>query len=496
MWGAPRPLGFNTREGTCIVMYLGFLLLAFAVAAVVVGFLQRSKMKTILAAPFRQTGQALTGADAKGEVSFQGAIQPAQPGQQLIAPCSGQPCLYYEIEVKQEWEKHVQTEDGVKKNTGSDTAFEHKQGSMFWVNDGSGPIAVNATESVDAKLEKAFDEKKSYGWGDISFGGFTAHIHRPSDGEKHATATRCIEKILPANGDVFVLGKVAQNMVTKRDGMLGKLMLAREGRDALIGSTKRNMVIGFAAAGLLLPAGAAMAIFGEAPEAAADTCSAMKDDIPEPCEGRMYDSADVTFTWEVTEEADYKFSAIGTGKDPVMRLWPDVEVKDGGDVLFSMSAPDGDEITGQAHFKPGSYTIAVNDTHYGWAENLQGGAGFTLEIDQVPGTKVDSPAGDADEAEPGDEAADDKPVAANNNKKVTGTTVAAKTPATTKGTTADKADDQPEAKAEDKPEEKTEAKPEEKTEAKTEEKTEPPPETKTETKPAGKPILRLRPKAK
>lgn len=481
-------------EGTCIVMYLGFLLLAFAVAAVVVGFLQRGKMKAILAAPFRQTAQALTGADAKGEVSFQGAIQAAQPGQQLIAPCSGQPCVYYEIEVKQEWEKHVRTEDGVKKNTGSDTALEHKQGSMFWVNDGSGPVAVNATESVDAKLEKAFDEKKSYGWGDISFGGFNAHIHRPSDGEKHATATRCIEKILPANGDVFVLGKVAQNMISKRDGMLGKLMLAREGRDALIGSTKRNMVIGFAAAGLLLPAGGAMAIFGEAPEAAADTCSAMKDDIPEPCEGRMYDSSDVTFTWEVTEEAEYKFSAIGTGKDPVMRLWPDIEVKDGSDVVFTMSAPDGDEITGKAHFKPGTYTIAVNDTHYGWAENLQGGAGFTLEIDQVAGTKVDKPSEEeGDEAEDGAEA-DAKPVAAN-NKKATGTTVAAKTPATnTKGNTT--ADDKAEAKAEEKPEEKPEAKAEEKPEAKTEEKSEPPPETKTESKPASKPILRLRPKGK
>ena len=76
------------------MMYVGFFLLAVAVAAVVIGFLQRGKMKAILAAPFKPTGQALASADGKGQVSFQGQVQPAE---QLVAPCSGQPCLYLSL---------------------------------------------------------------------------------------------------------------------------------------------------------------------------------------------------------------------------------------------------------------------------------------------------------------------------------------------------------------------------------------------------------------
>ena len=467
------------------MMYLGFFLLAVAVAAVVVGFLQRGKMKTILAAPFKPTGQALASADAKGEISFQGQVQPAE---QLIAPCSGQPCLYYEIEIKQEWEKHVQTEDGTKKQTGTDSAHSEKVGSMFYVNDGSGPVAVNAKESVDAKLEQTFDEKKSYGWGDIQFGGYTTHVQRPSDSDKYATGTRCIEKIIPAQGELFVLGKVAGNYVQKRDGMLGKLLLAREGRDGLLGATKRNMVIAFAAAGILVPAGGAMAIFGEAPAAATDNCVAMEDATEAPCEGRVT-SGDVTYEWKVTEEADYKFTAIGTGKDETLRLWPAINVTKDGENVCSLenSGPDG--VKGSCHFTEGTYTIAINDTSEGHAEKLSGGAGFSLEIEQVEGTKVESEeseaVAEAEQEAPGEEA-EGNTVAAKAKPGSVKTTTKKITIKTT-GKTENKAEEKPaEEKVEDKPaEEKTAgAKAEEKTaEAKAEDK---PVEAKKEDKPAAK----------
>jgi len=463
------------------MMYVGFFLLAVAVAAVVIGFLQRGKMKTILAAPFKPTGQALASPDAKGQISFQGQVQPAE---QLVAPCSGQPCLYYEIEIKQEWEKHEQTEDGVKKRTGNDTAHEQKIGSMFYVNDGSGPVAVNAKESVDAKLEKTFDEKKSYGWGDIQFGGYTTHIQRPSDSDKYATGTRCVEKIIPAQGELFVLGKVEGNVVQKRDGMMGKLMLAREGRDGLLGSTKRNMIIAFAAAGILVPAGGAMAIFGEAPASAADNCVAMEDATEAPCEGRVH-SDDVTYGWKVTEEADYKFTAMGTGKDTTMRLWPSINVTKDGETVCSLEESGPDGVNGSCHFAKGDYTIAINDVSDGHAEKLKGGAGFTLEIAQVAGTKVESEepeaVAEADEGaeEEAGETAKGKTVAAKAKPVAGKTTTGTKT--TTK--TEDKADDKAEAKTDDKAEAKTEDKAEDKTaEAKTEDKAEDKPAEKTEEK--------------
>jgi hypothetical protein len=340
---------------------------------------------------------------------------------------------------------------------------------------------VNATEGVDAKLDTSFDEKRNYGWGNLSFGNYHTHINHPSENGKHATGTRCIEKIIPAQGNLFVLGRVENNVVTKRDGLLGRIMLAREGRDGLLGATKRNMVIAFAAAGLMVPGGGAMAIFGDAPTAAADTCVAMENDIEEPCLGRMYDADDVTYEWTVTEEADYAFAAIGTGKDSVMRLWPEVEVRKGSDVVFTMSATDGDEIKGTAHFEPGTYTIAINDTHFGWAENLEGGAGFSLEIDQVEGTqkKTEEAEGEAvaandSEATEGD-ATEGKTTAA---KAVTGSSTKSSSTKTASTKTASaKDEDKTEAKAVDKAEEK----PAEKAEAK------PAEQPAAEEKPAAKP---------
>jgi len=399
------------------MMYLGYLFLLIAVVAAVVGFMQRKKMKTIVAAPFKPTGQVQGGAGPDGLISCQGAVQVTQP---LAAPVSGKPCLYYEIEIKQEWEQHVQTEDGMKKKTGKDSAHSQKGGSMFNVDDGSGPVQVDAQEKVDAKLEKSHTEKKSYGYGDITFGNYQVHINRPSDSDKHAVATHCTEKILPADGNMFVVGKLTGDTITKRDGMLGKIMLSAQGRDALMGATKRNMMIGFIAAGLLFPIGGAMAAFGEAPEAAPNTCVGMTDGLDAPCIGRSYNADDVVFEWTVTTEADYAFNSVGTGRSTTMRIWPDVTVRDASGPVFHMSASGGAPVEGQSHFGPGTYQIHVNDTHYGWDENLEGGAGFSLMITQVPGTAAPAPAADTDggaaDAQPADDMADEGAPADDGNK--------------------------------------------------------------------------------
>ncbi len=382
------------------MMYVGFFVLVLALVASVFGFLQLRKMKAINSAPKKRTGELRSNPAAAGMVACEGAIRAESP---LVAPCSGRACLYYEVEIKQEWEKHVQTENGSKTQKGKDTAHTDRTGSVFLLDDGLGATQVDARENVDSKLEKSFEEKKSYGWGDITFGNYTTHVNRPSDGDKHAIATYCVEKIVPAEGSMFVVGEYDGNVVKRKSSLGGKLILAREGMAALVGATKRNMIIGFAAAGLLLPVGGAMAIFGDAPEAPADTCASMQDDIEEACLGRLYGADDVTYAWTVTEAGDYRFDAVGTGTDPVMRLWPDVQVRDAaGGVLFSMSATDGAPVSQSAHFEPGVYTIAVNDTHFGWADNLEGGAGFSLEIDAIaadPATETGTGTAATDEGE-------------------------------------------------------------------------------------------------
>src|SRR4029079_13129367 len=128
---------------------------------------QHLKGKKILAAPFKKTGEIAQNpgvADAKGIVSCEGAISAQQPA---MAPCSGTPCVYFEIEVIQEWKKHVITEDGSKTETGRDTIQCVTSGAVCVVDDGSGPVAIDAREGMDVELDKSFEQEQNVSHGDV-----------------------------------------------------------------------------------------------------------------------------------------------------------------------------------------------------------------------------------------------------------------------------------------------------------------------------------------
>ena len=98
------------------MQYLGFLLLGLGVIGLVFGVLQQLKKKKILAAPFKKTGEIAANpqaGDAKGNISTEGTVRVQQP---LVAPCSGKPCVYYEIKVERMWEK-LQPLDQGKRST-------------------------------------------------------------------------------------------------------------------------------------------------------------------------------------------------------------------------------------------------------------------------------------------------------------------------------------------------------------------------------------------
>ncbi|MDQ3034797.1 MAG: E3 ubiquitin ligase family protein [Myxococcota bacterium] len=360
------------------MMYVGFVVLALAVVAAIVGFMQRRKLGVIIATPFKKTGEA--GA-SNAEVSCEGNVQAMTP---LTAPCSGRPCIYYEVEVKQSWEKQVATENGMKKKTGTNTAHTSKAGSTFQLDDGSGPVSVKVEDSIDGTFEQSF-EGKGAGSGYMTFGQYQVQIGHPSEG--HATSTKCVERIIPTDGRLFVLGKADNATIQKRDGMLGKIMLSTKGRDHLMGSSKRNMMIGFVAAGLMLPVGGAMAAFGDAPAGVAG-CDQIANSLGDACQGRMHGRSDVVMTWNVTEPGAYRFQSVGTGTDVNMRLWPSVTVVDASNMpVFTASAPGGAMLDQTSPpLAAGTYTIRVNDVSSGYAAGLEGGAGFSFDVDLVPGT--------------------------------------------------------------------------------------------------------------
>jgi hypothetical protein len=362
------------------MQYLGFFLLALVIGGLIFGLLQRSKMKKILSAPFRKTGEIASNpqaGDAKGTVSTEGAIQLQQP---LIAPCSGKPCVYYEIKVERMWEKTVATENGTKTEKGTSTVATTEQGTQFHVNDGSGPIAVDAREKVDTDLTKSFEQAQNVSYGDLVFGQYSVHVPY-SGGDERTTGIRAIEKILPAEGNVFVMGKLAGGAITKQDGMLGKVLISTKGRDKLVGSTKRNSILGFVAGGVLFAGGIPMSIFGEAPKSACDNMeNALKEGV---CSGRVSDNSGTTHEWKVTKEGAYKLTVTATGTNANMKLWPKVLITKDGKEIADDGSEGGEGAKVIAHFEKGTYKIKVADVSASHVGKLKGGAGYTLDIKQA-----------------------------------------------------------------------------------------------------------------
>jgi len=399
-------------------MAVGLFITVIGLAVVVFGFLQWSKMKKILAAPFKKTGEIAANpqaADAKGMISCEGAVQVQQP---LVAPCSGKPCLYYEIKVERMWEKQEQTEDGIKTNKGTSTVTTSEVGSQFYVNDGSGPIGVDGREKVDTELTKSFEQAQNVSYGDLVFGNYQCHVPY-SGGDERTTGVRAIEKILPADGNVFVMGKLAGGVITKQDGMLGKVVISTKGRDALVGSTKRNAMLGFILGGVVAVGGIPIGLLmPEGTDACAEMENAMKDGV---CAARVSDNTGKTFSWKVTKEGAYKVTVTATGKDAFLKLWPKVEVTKDGKELGEDGSESGESAKVLAWFDKGTYSIKVGDVSASHVGKLKGGAGFTLDIKQATGAEADSVAkkdeGEDEKADEETKPADEEKSAAPEEKK-------------------------------------------------------------------------------
>jgi hypothetical protein len=355
------------------MQYVGFFLIVVALVAIALGIMNQRKATKILAAPFRKTGEIAKSpqvADAKGTVSCEGAMAAGQP---LTAPCSGKPCVYYEIELVRHWEKTVRTENGLKTEKGTTSISTSKVGSQFHLDDGSGPVGVDARESVDCELDKTFEQMQNVAYGDVVFGQHRAHV-AAHGGDDHTVGVKCIERIIPAQGHLFVLGKLVAGVITKTDGVLGKLMASTKGREKLLGATKRNALIGFVAGGLSFAGGVPMAIFGEPPH---DSCAGMKDAWAESCAGHITDDAGNTYDWTVTKPGSYTIEVVQPGvKIPIYPVLT-IQTAAGAEVA---KVGDTASVTVSRTFTPGAYKINVRDSVTGAPAKFQGGFSFSLKF--------------------------------------------------------------------------------------------------------------------
>jgi len=360
------------------VQYLGFGLVFLALIALVFGLLQHLKGKKILAAPFKKTGEIAQNpavADAKGIVSCEGGVSAQQPA---FAPCSGTPCVYFEIEVIQEWSKHVITEDGSKTEKGKDTIQTVKSGAVFFVDDGSGPMAVDPRQGMDVDLDKSFEQEQNVSYGDVQFGQFHTHVPHAS-GDKHGHGVKVIEKIVPVQGGMFVMGQLANQTITKPSGMLGSLRASRKGRAALLGATKRNAMIGFVMGGLFFLPGTGLSIFADPPTPTAageGACNILDQSKPnEWCSGKIYndDGSDVPLT--VTQAGTFEING-GPPRGKKIPVIASIGVKD----------ESGKSLVADAHehasldLQPGKYTINIKDSVVGDAAHFKGGFSYELNV--------------------------------------------------------------------------------------------------------------------
>jgi hypothetical protein len=360
------------------LQYLGFVLVFLGFVGLLFGLLQHLKGKKILAAPFKKTGEIAQNpgvADAKGIVSCEGAVQAQQPA---IAPCSGTPCVYFEIEVIQEWKKHVITEDGSKTETGKDTIQTVKNGAVFFVDDGSGPIAVDPREGMDVELDKSFEQHQSVSYGDVMFGQFHTHVPQ-AHGDKHGHGVKVVEKIVPIQGGMFVMGQLANQAIGKPKGMLGTLRASRKGRAALLGATKRNAIIGFVAGGLFVLPGGGLSIFGDPPEPVAageGACNILDQSKPnEWCSGKIYndDGSDVPFT--VTQAGTFEIQG-GPPRGKKIPVIASIGVKDEAGKSYIADAHEKATLD----LQPGKYKINIKDSIVGDAAHFKGGFSYELMV--------------------------------------------------------------------------------------------------------------------
>jgi hypothetical protein len=372
---------------------LGWFLSFAGFIGLIVGLLQMLKGKKLNAVPFRAPSQIAQlgpgAADAKGLVSTEGAV-----GQQglLTAPMSGKPCLAFEITVERKYETTERTENGTQTKKSSSNIFNDYKGGVFALQDAQGTVLVDATTKPDASFEKSHSSGVNVGIlgiipGTLQFGNF--QMNTPLIvGEGATTGFEGVEKIVPPSGSLYALGALSMGpqgptVHTPKGIGTGKLILSSKGRASLVGSTKRNMILGYAIGGVMFVGGTLLGIFGPAPDMSASgaSCGSLLTTDVVTCDGRMYERDGYDMKWTVATAGEYTL----TVSQPAVKypIDPALTIKDatGKQLAEDVGIAKGAEAKITLKFEPGTYTLNVRDT---FRDKVKGGYGFHLAIVRSP----------------------------------------------------------------------------------------------------------------
>jgi len=195
--------------------------------------------------------QEIGGGDWREYVKVVGMIECDRP---LVSQLKQEPCVYYKMDVRREYEETVTRENSDGKmeretQRGSESVSSNQQSIPFRVRDAAGEIEVNPEGgNIDTvKVLDEFRQEQARG-GMISFGGFSLAVSGYGDGGRHTIGYRYSESVLPLQRRVVVVGTVSDshNGLTLQKPMDGKpFIVSMKTDEALTKSADQGAQIAF-----------------------------------------------------------------------------------------------------------------------------------------------------------------------------------------------------------------------------------------------------------
>lgn len=232
-----------------IVLFVGLLALAG-------GGLSRLRAGRLAKTPFAKTGDVAAKGQAvageKGSVSAEGKVLAPQL---VHAPVTGAPCLFYETEVVAKWKSGDTSH--------SQRVIHERVAAPFAIDDGSGPVHVDASKGGDFDTKPAYRKTQSRGLMSaitgkpLSFGdrGFSIPMGLRVNGLiiPDSADFEVTEKVLDVPPTLYVNGKLdEQNRIGSPSWT--SLILSTKSRDQLMSGTatmsKRLLVGGAVGSGI------------------------------------------------------------------------------------------------------------------------------------------------------------------------------------------------------------------------------------------------------
>jgi hypothetical protein len=215
------------------MVQIALVLVCLGILGLVYGVFQKIKAGRVADAPLVKTGEAAargaSAANPKGGISAEGNVVCPEP---LVSPVTGVACLFYELTVTASWKDG----DSVK----SKEITKEKRAARFSLDDGTGPVWVDAREGGDFEPTQKKEETKSTSLlggikgQDLMFGTYRVSTGFLSLGTKYEV----VERVLPVVPRLYACGKAGSSNEIGAPSWRSLILSSKSRDDLLSHATK------------------------------------------------------------------------------------------------------------------------------------------------------------------------------------------------------------------------------------------------------------------